>query len=228
MSTAYIKEDNLEELDENIKRKTGMYLLYFIRDKRENIKGYKYHETCDKFVEGLRESYGHIEGAGEWFDALDNTIWIAGAGPRLVTGNLRKCVPFKYKIHAKVVETYINFYFYFFKDVTVTNDSMKIAAWLEQNLTLDEYNKIISRFPNNERKCLSESLLQYKMAKNTIKKLSVTFVKDNWGVKWTAKSDDGKKIIFGISSDILYAKSDSFRCAHEKIEVHPECKFIFE
>lgn len=222
--------DNLEDIDNNIKKIHGLYLFQIIRHNYKTIKGYRYHETCDKITRDLYSNYKDIDGATEWFSVLQETIWIAGASPHLVIDGLnKKCTPFKYNIHAKVVETYINFYFYFFKELTVTNSSMKIANWLNDNLTEDEYHKIISRFPDDEIKCLSESLLQYNKIKDSINKCYVYFQNNSECdmIKWTIKSESGTDIISGYSSNISYAESDACRSACDLIQISPSCEFIF-
>jgi len=219
--------NNLDDLDEHIKNERGMYVSGLVRYTYKTNRGHDKYQKCNDLIRTLFKNHMHLEGANEWFSALVNTIWIAGASPQFVLGNLKELSPFRYSIHAKVVETYINFYFYFFDKLNVNHWSMKIANWLEENLTVDEYVKILSKFSSNEKSCVLYSMDQYNRTKHTIKELHITIKKHGYGdIEWVG-TYNGKEIIAGTSSNKLFMNNDIVRSVSDTPEIHPDCKVVF-
>lgn len=207
-------------IDDHVFKSLGTNLSSYIRKKydEKNMRDC-YFTLCEL----LLYVPGEMSYINEILAALNDTVFLCGAGPGFVIGSLNKIN----SKNLKVVEIYLNFYFYFFKRYDVDNYSMKIALWLDSNLSVGEYNYVVSNLGESEKECLVKSLSKYKLVNNTVDKVFVDFsVCDNL-IKWTVRNELGNEMIWGYSSNVSYAETDSCRAVRDLVEAVSGCAIVF-
>ncbi len=214
--------------------KTDMTIMEYIRNLREH-SDYRIYDKIHIIGEWIKQYNTEDKIFIKlWMKAILHTSHIAGCNPSIVIGWLSKVINEPFEDNHKAIETYILFYFAFFKTIEVTNHSMKIAKLISN---LKEMDNLMLRFKLEEAECIKKSLYIYNQKQNNpIIKVWIKYDNDHL----TTFSDDYKWIVYGnysiketdilgygISSTIIWARKDAQKFINELIGVSKDCDIIY-
>ncbi len=210
------------------KIKRDIKINEFIREKRKEIRSsHEFMKLCNKIVRWLRR-FNHSV-IFKWAGRIEETGCICGCSPHTVLGWLEQYeVPCSFDVYHKAIETDLLFYFSFFGKSSVNIHSMKIANLLNSMLSSKELDELLSRFKNNERECIINSIKEFQIkTRKQITKVYVTFEDQDSNIKWIVKDSQDRILIDGYSSSIIWARNDCKRRAMDMIETSSNCNIMF-
>ena len=166
-----------------------------------------------------------------WADAIENITRIAGTGPYFVIDGLElNLSKYKYQDCCKALETYIRFYFYFFKANESSHSLCKIYQVLEKHLNQNEIDDLLLVLPNKQAEYLLASkqiLLEAK--RNPIKIIKLVMEPTSEYIYYKLyNTKNNMEIGWGISSTECWAVLDAKRQLSDRIDISTDYELIID
>ena len=157
-----------------------------------------------------------------WIEAINDVSCITGTSPDFVVSKIKKYLKiYEYNDCAKVIETYLRFYFYFFKPEHPDQTSCKIYKLLEKYTSEKQLDELLSVLAINQQNHMRKCKIQLEsFNKNKITNIVLQIKKLQQDVCYELiDTDTGNKFGSGISSTSEWALTDAHRQISNRLDV---------